>query len=167
MLSGNLNVETSKPVSHPEGLEYKIDIFKVIYSTLRTCQDNISLLKTNFLEGKENLAAAELAKKIEIYCVQNPNSRTAKAWELTKKHYQNFNIQNIVLFNEIYQFVRKSKTYFGSTFFSSFNSPGNLTEEKINNPDYYKDKIVCNIKFWLEISMRELENYRLFNNKPQ
>ena len=61
---------------HPEELEYKIAIFKVIYNTLRTCQDNSPLFKTNFLEGKENLAAIELKKEIEVHCQQKPDRVT-------------------------------------------------------------------------------------------
>ena len=141
--------------NHAEKVEYKIAVFKILYKTLRTCQGNIPLLKTNFLEGKENSATIELAKQIETYCLLKPNSRTAKAWGLAEKHYQNCNIENVELFNEIYQYVCKNKTHFGSTFFSQFKNPAPLTYEKIAHADLYQDKMIYNIKFWLETNISE------------
>lgn len=145
-------------VDQSKELEDKILAFKILYKTLYTCQDNIPLFKTNFLEGKGNYTTIELAKQIETYCVQNPTSRTAKAWELSKKHYQNCNVKNVELFNEIYQYMCKNKTHLGTTFFSQFKNVSSLPNEKIENPDPYQDKMVHNIKFWLEINISENKN---------
>lgn len=148
-----------------EELEYKIGIFKVIYDTLRICQDNIGLLKTNFLDGKENLTAIEWQKQIETYRKQYPTSRTAKAWELTEKHYRNCNVRNTSLFNEIYQYVCRNKTYFGTTLFSSFVTPVKFTDDKIHNLNYYQDTIAYNIRYFLELNMHELEHSFLIKQK--
>ena len=105
-----------------------------------------------------HLINSSIYSRTQDSIITQPDSRTAKAWELTQKHYWNCSEDNTILFNEIYKYVCKNKTFFGCKFFSSFANPDNLSEERIKNPDYYQDRMVYNIKLFLQINMDELAN---------
>lgn len=119
-------------------LESKIFAFKKIYRALHSAQGN-TVLKTNFLEGKEILPAHELANLIEQHYFEKPKSRTAKAWLLAIKHHQNCTAENLDLFNAIYKHASDCTHYMGMTFFKAaakevkFTTNDILERSHINN----------------------------------
>lgn len=116
--------------------------FRKIYQALRDGQSNLVFYKTNFLADNSHLSDEDLAKAARNYSIMHPNSRTAKAFQLTQIHYKNCNSDNTELFKEIYRWSFKSSHLFslssvmGPTFFwnNSLNSALDknlLTADKI------------------------------------
>lgn len=116
-----------------EELESTVHAFKKIYSALHAAQDNHTMLKSNFLEGKETLPARELARLIKEHTEEKPKSRTAKAWTLAEKHHQNCHAENTELFNAIYLHATKAKHYMGMTFFNKTNASTILHNSLVQN----------------------------------
>ncbi len=92
--------------SIPETAEFA-EGFKKIYTALREGQSGFNCFKTNFIAGKENMEHLAFIKEIKRHAKDAPNSRTAKALELAKRHLRenapNRSMpQNGNLFKEIY-----------------------------------------------------------------
>lgn len=133
--------------------EMMVSRFKAIYKALREGQTG--LFKTNFLEGKENLAAKDYIALIQIHAETNPTSRTAKAWAITQEFY-NRPLNGREIFCAVYQeafaksrVLSKSTlarnitlddtTFYRSKSFNVFFNASPLTEEQFKTLDTNAD----------------------------
>lgn len=142
-----LSVLQRKPGDDDKDGELKVIAFKKIYWALRLAQNNHHLLLSNFLDGKETLSASELTIQIRKHAAEDDNNRTAQAWNLALKHYDDCNSHNKELMKEISGFGDNNTRYYGLKLISILQS----TEESAAQ---LRNKILHKIRFELDTDIR-------------
>ncbi|MBA3661036.1 MAG: hypothetical protein H0W64_04890 [Gammaproteobacteria bacterium] len=95
------------------------------------------------------LSAVELINEIKMHAEKNQKSRTAKAWNLTEKYYQDCNAKNPELVNAIYKYACQHTRFLGTKLFSSFLQVPEITKMKVEDESYTKDVR----GFWIKLEL--------------
>lgn len=135
-----LTFASDKEQKHPvDPSKKRLLAFKKIYQALYDGETTV-WKGANFLADKKQFSDDQLIEAMNHKMDNNPRGRTARAWQLALKYYENNLAQNETLFTEIYKQsfsnsgLFKRSTVTGITFFSgaSFNKNVKLiSKEKI------------------------------------
>ncbi len=147
------SIDTSK-LNQLDQQKLQLIIFRKIYKALLESQSG--WIKSNFLAKNINKNDRELLIEINSYVKNNPNSRTAAAWDLTKKYSHDYDANSTELFQEIYQYSFKQRILSRSQLFGTFwrkntiedkfsekKDIGEIIKKHEKNNPYSRTAIIC------------------------